>query len=291
VATIDSGLRMTGKPPELQGLLNRTLYHPAARWLATRLAATPVTPNAVSVTGAVMVAIAGVCYAVIGGTAGVAIGFALHLAWHVVDGADGDLARMTGRASPYGEMIDGLCDYGGHFVLYILLAMRLDDTIGGWAWGLAVTAGLSRAVQSVFAESQRRTYQYWAYDVPWLQNEKAPQPGIGGALTRLYLAVSKALTGPTQAVNALVARAARDPAERLRIAVLARAAGRETLPTLAVLGANPRTIFLGISMIAGGPLWFFLIEATVLNGVLVVAIVRQAVSSRRLAQRIASIPS
>lgn len=289
MATIDPALHITGKPPELQGLLNRTLYHPAARWLATRLVPTPVTPNAVSVAGAAMVAVAGVCYALIGGVAGVAIGFALHLAWHVVDGADGDLARMTGRASPHGEMIDGLCDYGGHVVLYVLLATLLDDTLGGWAWGLAIAAGLSRAVQSVFAESQRRTYQYWAYDVPWLQTAKAPQPGIGGALTRLYLAVSIALTGPTQAVNALVARAAHDPAERLRIAMLAREAGHETLPTLAVLGANPRTILLGISMIAGGPLWFFLIEATVLNGVLAFAIVQQVASSRRLAKRIARV--
>jgi phosphatidylglycerophosphate synthase len=37
----------------------------------------------------------------------------LHMGWHVLDGADGDLARMTGRASPQGELFDGICDYVG----------------------------------------------------------------------------------------------------------------------------------------------------------------------------------
>ena len=125
----------------MQGFLNRTIYHPAARRLATWLAPTPVTPNMVSVAGAVMVIAAGIFYTLVGGATGIAFGFALHLAWHVVDGADGDLARMTGRASPIGEVVDGLCDYGGHVVLYLLLAGLLDNVIGGWAWALAVAAG------------------------------------------------------------------------------------------------------------------------------------------------------
>ena len=44
-----------GKPPELQGLLNRTLYHPLAHRLARALVPTPVTPNMVSIAGAVIV--------------------------------------------------------------------------------------------------------------------------------------------------------------------------------------------------------------------------------------------
>ena len=287
MATTEFGGPVSGKPRELQSFLNRTLYHPAARRLARWLVPTPVTPNMVSVTGAAMVAGAGIFYSVIGGATGVAIGFALHILWHVVDGADGDLARMTGRASPHGEMIDGMCDYGGHAALYLLLAAALDDVIGPWAWGLMIGAGVSRAVQSAYAESQRRTYQYWAYDVPWLQMEKASPAGIGGVLTRMYIGVSEALTAPTQTVNALVVAATCDRPERLRIARLTRQAGRATLPLQAILGANPRTILLGVSMIAGGPLWFFVIEATVLNVLLAVSIAQQAVSCRKLARAIA----
>jgi phosphatidylglycerophosphate synthase len=290
VATIDFGGSVTGKPAELQGFLNRTIYHPAARRLAALLAPTPVTPNMVSVAGAAMVVAAGVLYAIVGGALGIAVGFALHLAWHIVDGADGDLARMTGRASPIGEVVDGLCDYGGHIVLYLLLGALLDDTLGWIAWVLAVGAGASRIIQSVFAESSRRTYQWWAYGVSWLGQNRAAQGATGGgigAAGRLYVRLSEAVTGPTQRVNALVASAEHDPVERRRIAMLAREAGRSTLPVQQALGANPRTIILGLSMIAGSPVWFFLVEIVVLNAVLGFAIVQQAASCRRLVGLIA----
>ncbi|UVO50395.1 CDP-alcohol phosphatidyltransferase family protein [Sphingomonas sp. SUN019] len=286
MATIELTAGVTGKPRELQGFLNRIVYHPAARRLAALLAPTPVTPNMVSVAGAAMVVAAGILYAIVGGALGIALGFALHVAWHVVDGADGDLARMTGRASPIGEVVDGLCDYGGHLVLYLLLGALLDDTFGWVAWVLAVGAGLSRVVQSVFAESSRRTYQWWAYGVSWLGQNRAAQGGIGAA-GRLYVWISEAVTGPTQRVNALVASAEHDPIERRRIAMLAREAGRSTLPLQQALGANPRTIILGVSMIAGSPLWFFLVEIVVLNAVLTVAFLQQAASCRRLVGLIA----
>lgn len=279
---METGGAVTGKPRELQGFLNRFAYHPAARRLALWLSATAVTPNMVSVFGAAMVCATGVLYALVGTPAAIAAGFALHLLWHVVDGADGDLARLTGRASPRGEVIDGLCDYGGHTVLYLLLGSALDESFGGWVWLIVIGAGVSRIVQSVFAESSRRTYQYWAYDVPWLRQSRAAPGGIGGALAGLYLAVSRLVTGPTEPVNALVVAAGHDTPERRRIAALARGWGRVMLPLLAALGANPRTIILGLAMIAGSSFWFFLIELTVLNLVLMAAIVQQRICCRRL---------
>lgn len=279
---------VTGKPRELQGFLNRTVYHPMARRLARALARTPVTPNMVSVFGAVMVIAAGVLYALVGTPLAIGIGFALHLLWHVVDGADGDLARMTGRASPRGEVVDGLCDYGGHVVLYLLLGYTLQQVFGPLIWVIVVGAGVSRIVQSVFAESSRRTYQWWVYGVPWIQQNRAVEStGMGGALARFYLTVSQAVTGPTERINALVASSEVDPAERQRIARLAKESGRRTLLLPALLGANPRTILLGLSMIAGSPIWFFLIELTLLNIVLLIAIVQQRANCTRLVQMIA----
>lgn len=272
----------TGKPRELQGFLNRTIYHPAARRLASLLVPTPVTPNMVSVFGALMVIATGILYARIGTPVAIVFGFTLHLLWHVVDGADGDLARMTGRASANGELIDGLCDYGGHIILYLLLGSMLDDHLGGLAWVLAVGAGASRIAQSVFAESSRRSYQWWAYGVPWLQHSPTATRGLSGALGRAYLAASRVLTGATATVNALVASAEVDPVERQRIARLAREAAPSFLRVPGALGANPRTVILGLSMIAGSPAWFFLAELVVLNVLLVLGLVRQHVQCRRL---------
>lgn len=269
VGVTDARAPRTGKPREAQGWSNAHLFHPAAKRLASWLARTPVTPNMVSVFGAAMVVTAGLLYAWVATPAAIVAGFAIHLAWHVVDGADGDLARMTGRASPIGEVVDGLCDYSGHIVLYLLLAGALFPTLGWAAWGLAVAAGVSRVVQSVYAETQRRTYLWWAYGVPWLRTS-----GSTSAAGRLYLAISRALGAGTGAVEPF----AGDP----RLAPLAKREGRRTLPLQVALGANARTVLLGLSMIAGSAAWFFLIEASVLNVLLLVSIVQQRRASARI---------
>ena len=161
---------------ELQDPLNHYLYHPLAWQLARRLAHTPLTPNMVSVLGGLLVVAAGIVYFGIGSYApvwpwGALLGLALHMGWHVVDGADGDLARITGKTSPLGELVDGICDYASHIVLYVLLAFVLTRAIGpGWAWFWTLSAGGSHIVQSNFVEVQRRFYQYWTYGVPWLNN-------------------------------------------------------------------------------------------------------------------------
>lgn len=274
----------TGKPREAQGWSNARLFHPAARRLAMLLARTRVTPNMVSVAGAAMVMAAGVLYAWVATPVAIVAGFAIHLAWHVVDGADGDLARMTGRASPIGEVVDGVCDYGGHIVLYLLLAGALFPALGWAAWALAVAAGLSRVVQSVYAETQRRTYLWWAYGVPWLRTGETAG-GRAALAGGLYLAIARVLSAGTGAVEPFVADG--DP----RVAPLARMEGRRTLPLQIALGANPRTVLLGLAMLAGSPAWFFLAEATALNLLLVVSILQQRRASAQLAARLAGTAS
>ncbi|HEX4847573.1 MAG TPA: CDP-alcohol phosphatidyltransferase family protein, partial [Novosphingobium sp.] len=162
------------RPRELQDPLNHYLYHPLAWQFARLLAPTPITPNMVSVLGAGFVVAAAFAYTQLTWPVSAALGMILHMTWHVVDGADGDLARMTGRSSPIGEMVDGLCDYLSHAVLYIALAILLAGGAGvfsGWAaWVLVIGAGISHAVQANHVEVQRRQYQWWVYGTAWIRN-------------------------------------------------------------------------------------------------------------------------
>ena len=153
------------RPPELQDGLNRYLYHPLAARLARLLAPTPVTPNFVSVSGLRPRWGAVWAYLGLGWPQGALLGFLLHAAWHVTDGADGDLARLKGTSSATGELVHGVCDYAGHTVMYFAFAFLLDDWLGVWAWVLAVAAGASHIAQTNHAETQRRTYLWWAYGV------------------------------------------------------------------------------------------------------------------------------
>jgi CDP-alcohol phosphatidyltransferase len=284
------------RPPELQDALNRYLYHPLAGRLALALRATPVTGNMLSVAGMLLIWGAAWSYVMLGWPEGALLGFALHLAWHVTDGADGDLARMKGTASPTGELVDGVCDYAGHTVMYIAFAFALDDWIGGWAWLAAILAGASHIAQTNHAETQRRNYLWWAYGVPWLKHARAEGDEVFAekgwvSATFSWMALDymwlSALMVPAAAkVDEAVAAAAGDPRRRRRIGRLVKAASKGSLLYQQALGANPRTIILGLSMLLGSPLWFFLAEIVALNLILIGSVRHHNQVSRRLAAMI-----
>ncbi|MEO7679478.1 MAG: CDP-alcohol phosphatidyltransferase family protein, partial [Sphingomonas sp.] len=225
------GTAVPQRPVEMQDPLNRYFYHPLARKLARALAPTGVSPNMVSVAGGLLVVAAALAYTLLAYPLSVMVGLGLHLSWHVVDGADGDLARMTGRTSPTGELVDGVCDYAGHVFLYIALCFVLDDTLGGWAWGMAALAGASHIAQTNHAESQKRTYLWWAYGVPWLKQAQAKGDQvfarhdwfttIFGWMAREYLKLADVMNRDARKVDAALAAGAGDPAvtERMRAVV------------------------------------------------------------------------
>ena len=95
-----------------------------------------------------MIMFASASYGLIAVPWGVALGLLLHMAWHILDGADGDLARLTGRSSANGELVDGICDYAGHIVLYVTMGAIAAGQLGGMGWALMWAAGASRVVQA-----------------------------------------------------------------------------------------------------------------------------------------------
>jgi hypothetical protein len=290
----------TVKPPELEDPLNRYIYHPLARGLAALLAPTGVSPNAVSAMSAAVVWAAALCYVGLDWPLSVLLGFGLHLSWHVFDGADGELARRTGKVSPLGELVDGVADYSGHVFLYTLLAVMLFDTMGHWCWPFVLLSGVSRIAQSNHAESQRRTYLWRVYGVPWLKQT------AGGDLfqrrgliawifihnfLRGYLKLASATAPHSAEIDAALDEVSSDPREREHIARLCRHSARASILLQHALGANPRTIILGIAMIAGSPFWFFLVEITLLNLVLWVSIRHQKSCNRAVVARLADGPA
>lgn len=280
------------RPRELQDPLNFYLYHRLSWQLALRLARTPVTPNMVSVGGMFLVLAAAAAYAQPWWPLSALLGMALHMTWHVVDGADGDLARMTGRTSPRGEMIDGLCDHAGHVVLYVVLAWLLSHQIGTVAWLIASIAGASHVIQTNHVEVQRRQYQWWVYGVPWIRH--AHKPGsetarsLFGGLVWAYLGVARGMTPNALKIDEAVAAAEHLPAELERIRALVREEAPPLLRLCMWLGPNPRAIVLGLGMLAGSPLYFFIYQAVWMNLLLALSVVRHNQAARRIAAKIAA---
>ncbi|MEZ0242272.1 MAG: CDP-alcohol phosphatidyltransferase family protein, partial [Sphingomonas sp.] len=244
------------RPRELQDPLNYYLYHPLSWRLAKGLARTPLTPNMVSVIGALFVIAAAVAYSQPGWPGPALLGLALHMTWHVVDGADGDLARMTGRASPIGEMVDGFCDYASHIVLYVMLTWGLSQSGGIWggaaAWVIATVAGFGHAVQSAHVEVQRRQYQHWVYGTPWIRGSHAGEDSATarhplGVFVGGYLEIATGITPYALRIDEAYERAQDNPAELARIAEAVRAEAPPLILMCKLLGPNPRAIVLGLS--------------------------------------------
>src|SRR5665647_1552446 len=118
-----------GRPLEIEEWTNRRIVHVLSRMLVDRLEPTGVSPNMVSVLGAAMAAAAGASFLLLPWPAAAFAGLVFGVAWHVFDGADGQLARRTGRASPNGELVDGICDHVGQTAVYLSLAIVLSRSL------------------------------------------------------------------------------------------------------------------------------------------------------------------
>ncbi|MEZ5682109.1 MAG: CDP-alcohol phosphatidyltransferase family protein [Erythrobacter sp.] len=282
------GAGVTDRVVELQNPLDRVLYHPLAARLARALAGTFVTPNMVSVAGGLAIVAAGLIYIQPGWPLPALLGLLVHMGWHVFDGADGTLARMTGRASPSGEIIDGICDYAGHIVLYLMLAGAAFVSEGWLVWALAVAAGLSRVLQANFHEVQRRHYLNWTYGVAWLGSGGSRDAhGILALAGRTYLHIATLLAPEYPDIGEV----ASDPARSEQVAARMRELGPSALSGSALLGANYRTLALGASMIAGTPLWYFIYEAVFLNLVLFASVSRSRLTIAGLREALQLNPS
>jgi phosphatidylglycerophosphate synthase len=281
------------RPRELEDPLNMFLYHPLAARLARLLVPTGIPPNAVSLMSLAALCAATWAFIALDWPLNAPAGLAFMLIWHVVDGADGDLARMTGRTSATGELVDGFCDYVGNIVMYVTFAFLLDDTLGGWAWALAAGAGLSHIVQTNHAETQRRLYLWRAYGVPWLRNAAASGDAVfrkenwiarligWGAV--LYVWLSDLMSPSANPIDAALAEAAGDRRETQRIRAMVRRAARTSLVLQKGLGANPKTFIIAAAIALGSPLYYFAATLVALNLLLIVSIVHHKRVEARLA--------
>jgi hypothetical protein len=291
-----TGIPPRGRPRELEDPLNFYFYHPLAARLARRLAPTGISPNLVSVGSLLALLAATWAFTRLPWPGNALAGLGFMLLWHIVDGADGDLARMTGRASATGELVDGVCDYLGNVVMYLAFAFWLDDTIGGWAWALGWSAAGSHVVQTNHAETQRRLYLWRAYGVPWLRTAAESGDPVfrrESWFTRWfgfwavgYVWLSTRMSPSANPVDEALVKAAGDPAATERIRQLVRRSARTSLVLEKLLGANPKTLIIAASIALGGPAYYFLTTLVALNLVLLVSIVHHKRVERRLAAAI-----
>jgi phosphatidylglycerophosphate synthase len=134
---------------DYDGVVSRYLNRPLSRPAARLLARTPATPNAVTLFTLGLAVGAGALVAAGWNVAG----GVLIQAVSVVDGVDGDLARLKGMATRFGAVLDAVTDrYADALMLggMTVYAARYEDWprpefVGMLALGAALTVSYSRA--------------------------------------------------------------------------------------------------------------------------------------------------
>ena len=114
----------------------------------------------------------------------------------------------------------------------------------------------------------------------------APTPPPSRAVFRASPAftwvVAAGVASSTGRIDDAVAEAANDPERLAQISALARAEAPPLLGLLRVLGPNPRTIVLGLSMLAGSPIYYFVYQVVFLNLLLAWSVHRHNAAARRM---------
>jgi phosphatidylglycerophosphate synthase len=146
------------------GFVARYLNKPVSFFITRHiLCRLPITPNQVTL-GAALVGLMGALLVASGGPALMVWGFFLAHLQSILDGCDGELARVRFQQSAIGEWLDTIVDDGLNIALFTALGIGLFRATGsGWALAAGlVSAGLHVA------------YDIVAYRELHLQGERGP---------------------------------------------------------------------------------------------------------------------
>ena len=286
-----TGAESIRRTTEIEEITNLYFIHPLASRLVPFFARMRFTPNAVSLTGMLFGILAAFAYYRYSDVRFAVTGFALMIAWHVMDGADGQLARLTQTYSYFGKVLDGISDNVTFLAVYTALAMALSRTHGDWVYALVALSAVCHVVQSATYEAQRQEYEHWG----WGRQPQEPPPpdslernGDGRPVIRrlfdfLHLLFFTRLSFPMAGISrkfgkAMAAALQRQPGR----AALIRQRYRETLaPQLrswSILSANYRTLGIFIAALLKAPEYYFAFEIIGFSAALAVLIRRQSAS-------------
>jgi phosphatidylglycerophosphate synthase len=245
------------RPTEIEPLSNRLAVHRLSAALLAPAIRLGLHPNLVTCLGLGFGLAAALAYARWPDWRFATLGFLLMVGWHVMDGLDGQLARATGKASPFGRFLDGVADYATFIA--VLSAIAFAHPKPALAVTLFLIGGAAHALQSAFYEAARATYiRRGAGCFTAVQRSAAGGPG-----ERLYNRVEALLGNRARPFDAALSAAA--PADRARMLAAWQPRAARVLRAMAPLSANGRTLAIYLAALAGEPLLYALWEIAALS--------------------------
>src|SRR6202165_3710439 len=162
IAQSAPAVEATYKARETEGFLDIHFYRPVGFWFAQFFAKLNITPTGVTFLGGLIGILPGHLYYYRDLRVNVA-GMTLHIFANAFDNADGQLARMTGKGSREGRIIDSLVDHLIFVSVYVHLTLRcLVAGASPAVFLLALVAAASHGLQGAAADYFRNGFLYFA---------------------------------------------------------------------------------------------------------------------------------
>jgi phosphatidylglycerophosphate synthase len=294
-----SPLEATYKTRDVEGIVDLYFYRKIAFRLAQVFAKLRMTPTMVTLLGGVVGITAGHLYFYRDLRLNV-LGMVLHICANLLDNADGQLARLLNQKNRRGRIIDSLVDHVIFLNIYVHLALRcLISGASPAVILLAVAAGISHALQGAAADYYRNAYLYFVKGrsrADWdssrvLQSDYRQLSWSRNAWDKFLLATYLNFTRQQELLSPRL-RQLRDLSERTFLSALPdslrrlyRDAARPMLRAWGFLMTNTRMFFLFLFLFIDRPTWYFWLEVSAFNFLLIYLIVRQEKMSRSFLAR------
>ena len=282
--TLDKEYEASLKSIETENYIDKLFYRPIGFRIAKMLRNTGITPNMVTIISIFIGAAAGPLF-YYDNIHLIIIGILSLIVANILDCVDGQLARLTGIKSKIGRILDGLAGDIWFALIYIFLALRLQNEYGTWMFFIpAVISGLSHLIQANITDYYKTLHLYF------LSKEKGSEfqncdevrkqyqemkPGAGKILFFFYMGYTSLQEILTPKLQAFLKKMNKTYGDRSSYDFPPGLTGKskEVMKKyLDLMTFNGRSIILFLAVLTGHVWIYFIYEIIILNIILIISI-------------------
>ncbi|MDR1344414.1 MAG: CDP-alcohol phosphatidyltransferase family protein [Tannerellaceae bacterium] len=274
------------KSIETENFIDRIFYRPMGfRMACVLLRHTRITPNAVTLVSIFVGAAAGYMFHYTD-VASNLYGIVLLVAANILDCTDGQLARLSGKNSAIGRILDGVAGDIWFVFIYVALASRLSQEYGtDWFYALAGISGLSHLVQANITDYYKTLHLYFISREKgdeFLRIEqvryryKAMKPGINKVFYLLYMYYTLLQVKTTPKLQAMLRSLDMRYGDDIPLEVRHdfRTRSNRLMKYIDLMTFNGRSICLFIVLLTGFVWIYFVYEIVFLNIILAISMAK-----------------
>lgn len=177
------------KSPDTEEKLDLILYRPLGFLIAKTANIFRMNPTQLSLLGLLSGWLAAYYYLQRGDTGTWFIASLLFVLSGIFDSSDGQLARISGKTTKLGLVLDGICDSFVTIAIYISASWPYFEAHGPWYFFVMFPALFMHSSQCAILDFYHREYLYFGYGK--IEDDTYWNPGVKEAIANVHLADGK----------------------------------------------------------------------------------------------------